>query len=38
MSVLKRRFSGRVHAHIILFPVQSLKPYLSHFVQREKIE
>lgn len=25
LSVLKRRFSGRVHARIILSPVQSLK-------------
>lgn len=27
LSVLKRRFSGRVHARIILSPVQSLKPF-----------
>lgn len=25
--MLKRYFSGRVHAHIILSPVQSLKPF-----------
>lgn len=32
----KRHFSGRVCTHIIFSPLQSLKPYLSHFIQREK--